>query len=60
MLTKKGQSTLEYVIILTAIVGAIIFAATSFMKPRVQDSLDHVTGTMNNTVQKIAFDEVSN
>lgn len=30
---KKGQSTMEYVIVLTAIVAAIIFAATTFIRP---------------------------
>jgi uncharacterized protein (UPF0333 family) len=30
---KKGQSTLEYVIVFTAIVAAIILAATTFIKP---------------------------
>jgi hypothetical protein len=55
MAGRKGQSTLEYVLILTAIIAAIIFAATQFMKPRVQSSLDHVTDQMSNQVNKIAF-----
>lgn len=53
---RKGQSTLEYVIILTAIIGAILFAATQFIKPRVQNSLDSVTNTMEKQVNKINFD----
>ena len=34
---KKGQSTVEYVIVFTAIAAAIIFAATSIIKPAVND-----------------------
>ena len=54
-LSSKGQSTLEYVVILTAIIAAIIFAATTFMRPRVSASLDHVTNEMNNQVNLIKF-----
>lgn len=32
---KRGQSTVEYVIVFTAIAAAIIFAATSVIKPQV-------------------------
>ncbi|MFZ2604036.1 MAG: hypothetical protein WBI28_03000 [Candidatus Omnitrophota bacterium] len=52
---KKGQSTLEYVIIITAIVAGIIFAATTFLKPRVQNALDHATSEMESGVEKINF-----
>ncbi|MBU1998970.1 MAG: hypothetical protein ABIG46_00670 [Candidatus Omnitrophota bacterium] len=55
MKKRRGQSTLEYVLVLTAIVGAIILAATKFVKPRVEASLDHVTGEMNDQVNKIQF-----
>ena len=33
--SRVGQSTLEYVIVLTAIVAAILFAAAQFIKPNV-------------------------
>ncbi|MFZ2938479.1 MAG: hypothetical protein WA066_07275 [Candidatus Omnitrophota bacterium] len=52
---KKGQSTLEYVIIITAIVAGIIFAATTFLKPRVQNALDHATSEMQSGVELINF-----
>jgi uncharacterized protein (UPF0333 family) len=52
---KKGQSTLEYVLVLTAIVAAIILAATKFVKPRVEGSMDHVSQQMQNQVEKIDF-----
>jgi len=32
---KKGQSTVEYVIVFTAIAAAIIFAAVNIIKPAV-------------------------
>jgi uncharacterized protein (UPF0333 family) len=54
---KKGQSTLEYVLVLTAIVAAIILAATKFVKPRVEGSMDHVSGQMQGQVEKIDFNK---
>ena len=53
MFKKKGQSTLEYVIILTAIIAAIVFAAATFLKPRVESSLDHVSDQMQQGVQQL-------
>lgn len=35
---KKGQSTVEYVIVFTAIAAAIIFAATSIIQPAVNQT----------------------
>lgn len=35
LLCKAGQSTMEYVIVLTAIIAAILFAAVTFIKPSV-------------------------
>lgn len=55
MFKRRGQSTLEYVLILTAIVGAIILAATRFVKPRVEGSLDHVSQEMQDQVGRIKF-----
>ena len=55
MFRKRGQSTLEYVLILTAIVGAIILAATRFIKPRVEGSIEHVTQEMQDQVDRIKF-----
>jgi uncharacterized protein (UPF0333 family) len=53
MSKRKGQSTLEYVIILTAIIAAIVFAAATFLKPKVESSLDHVTTQMELGVQQL-------
>jgi len=33
---KKGQSIVEYVIVFTVVVGAVVFAAGFFLKPSVQ------------------------
>jgi uncharacterized protein (UPF0333 family) len=55
MLGKKGQSTLEYVLVLSAIIAAIIFATITFMRPRLQTSMNHVTNQMANQIQKIRF-----
>ena len=51
----KGQSTLEYVIILTAIIAAIIVAAQMFLKPKLESSLDHTTTQMQQGVERIQF-----
>ena len=53
MLKRKGQSTLEYVIILTAIIAAILFAAATYLKPRIEQSLDHVTNEMEQGINII-------
>ncbi|MFA5411598.1 MAG: hypothetical protein WC321_07080 [Candidatus Omnitrophota bacterium] len=53
---RKGQSTLEYVIILTAIVAGIIIAANMAVQPKVRDSLTHVSGQMEKAVEKINYE----
>lgn len=55
LLQKKGQSTLEYIIIFTAIVGAVLAAANSFIKPRVSGMLDHVSSQAQTAVQHVNF-----
>ena len=37
--SKKGQSVLEYVIVLTAIIAIIIAAATAVIRPAVQQTM---------------------
>jgi Flp pilus assembly pilin Flp len=59
MSKRKGQSTLEYVIILTAIIAAIVFAAVTFLKPRVQSSLDNVTSQMQVGVQQLDLSNIT-
>lgn len=55
MRKRKAQSTLEYVIVLTAIVAAIILAATKFIQPRVENSLDTITQKMTDQIGKVSF-----
>ncbi len=55
MLRKKGQSTLEYVIILTAIIGVVLVFAGGVMKTNTKKSLEHVGQQMENQVTKIDF-----
>lgn len=49
VLGKSGQSTLEYVIVLTAIVAAILFAATQFIKPGVNRIYGETGSKLNDT-----------
>jgi uncharacterized protein (UPF0333 family) len=53
LVKKKGQSTLEYVLVLSAIIAAIIFAAFQFVKPRLQDSMNKVSNEMSKAINKI-------
>ena len=46
---KVGQSTLEYVIVLTAIVAAILFAAAQFIKPSVNKIYGDAGTTLNSS-----------
>jgi uncharacterized protein (UPF0333 family) len=50
---RKGQSTLEYILVLTAIIAAVIYAANAFIKPKVQSSLGHVMNQTEKEVLKI-------
>ncbi len=51
---KRGQSTLEYVIVLTAIVAAVIAAATT-IKSKVTSSFTHAANEMDDAVKKITY-----
>ncbi|MCX5709646.1 MAG: class III signal peptide-containing protein [Candidatus Omnitrophica bacterium] len=52
MFKRKGQSTLEYVIILTAIVAAVIIASR-LVGTKVQSSLEGVSTKMDTKVQNM-------
>lgn len=56
MLQKKGQSTLEYIIVLTAIVAAIIVVANTVIKDRVSNMFGHVANQAETAVRKINFE----
>lgn len=38
-LNKKAQSTLEYIIIITALIAVIFFSANSFIRPAIQNGI---------------------
>ncbi len=47
LLCKAGQSTMEYVIVLTAIIAAILFAAVTFIKPSVNRMYNETSSRMD-------------
>ncbi len=51
---NKAQSTLEYVIILAAVVGAIIAVAAA-LKPKIIDSYDTLGDKMETKVGEVNF-----
>ncbi len=52
---RKGQSVLEYVIVLTAIIAVVITFASVFLRAKVQSSLEHVANEMETGVNKINY-----
>jgi len=53
MYKKKGQSILEYVIVLTVIVAAIAYAASQFIKPAVQRALEDSNASIRNATGRL-------
>jgi len=53
--SRRAQSTLEYILVFTAIVGAVILAANTIIKPRVGNMIDHVTGQAETAVNHVNF-----
>ncbi|MFA5096993.1 MAG: hypothetical protein WC478_06600 [Candidatus Omnitrophota bacterium] len=51
----SGQSTLEYVIILAAVVGAIIVVAATVLKPKLQSSYETLGSKMESKVGDVDF-----
>jgi Flp pilus assembly pilin Flp len=51
---RKGQSTLEYVIILAAVIGAII-AVGVLLKPKLTTSYDNLSTKMQDKVGEVTF-----
>ena len=49
---RKGQSTLEYVIILAAVIGAIILASVA-IKEKVDASYTDLSGSMQTAVANV-------
>ena len=51
----KAQSTLEYVIILAAIIGAIVLIANNVIKSRLQSSYTGLADKMQEKVEEVEF-----
>jgi len=47
MRSKRGQSVLEYVIVLTAIIAIIILAAQNIIRPAVNQLMQNAAGSIN-------------
>lgn len=53
MRCKKGQSILEYVIILTVIVAAIAYFSASTIKPAIQNAMKSSQGAIQNAASQL-------
>jgi len=50
---KKGQSVLEYVIVLTAIIAVIIAGASKILSPAVEHTLESSGQTIENAAARL-------
>ncbi|MBN3038969.1 MAG: class III signal peptide-containing protein [Candidatus Omnitrophica bacterium] len=50
---KKGQSTLEYVIIWTAIIAAILVAANTVFRSAIENAVDETSTKIETEVQNL-------
>ena len=50
---KKGQSVLEYVIIVTAIIAVVILAAQHIIKPAVSTTMSDAARSITNATAKL-------
>lgn len=50
---RRGQSTLEYILVLAAILAAVIAGATTIIKPAVTTALTDSGATMNAATAKV-------
>ena len=53
MYRRKGQSILEYVIVLTAIIAAIVVAATGVIRTSIGSSMDNVGNSIIFSTNKL-------
>ncbi|MDD5431568.1 MAG: hypothetical protein PHO70_01055 [Candidatus Omnitrophica bacterium] len=53
---KKAQSTLEYILVLTAIVAAIVVVSQGVIKEKVISMFGNVANQADKAVSKINFD----
>jgi Na+/H+-dicarboxylate symporter len=53
MRNKRGQSILEYVIVLTVVVAAIAFGAARFLQPAVQQGTTDASASVNDATRRL-------
>ena len=53
MRNKRGQSILEYVIVLTVVVAAIAYGAGQFLKPAVQNTTSDAATSVGDASQRL-------
>lgn len=54
---KKAQSTLEYIIIFTVVVAAVLIAANTMIRGRMQNILNHVSNQAQTAVEHVNFSD---
>ncbi len=54
---RRGQSILEYILVLTAIVGVLVWAAATFIKPAVEQGLTDATTAVGIAADKLPSEE---
>jgi uncharacterized protein (UPF0333 family) len=52
-ISKKGQSVLEYVIVLTAIIAIIVAAAATIIQPSVNQTLNKAASSISNALNRL-------
>lgn len=50
---RRAQSTLEYLLVMSAIVGIIIYAAAKWIKPGVDAALNNSNTVIDNAAAKL-------
>jgi hypothetical protein len=50
--SEKAQSMLEYAIVITAVIGIILYAAANWLKPDVQKSMENAGTAMGDAAEK--------
>lgn len=50
---QKAQSILEYILVVTAVVGVIIYGAAQWIRPAVLNSLDNATEAIGKAADKL-------
>ena len=54
-LGMKGQSIVEYVLIITAVIAVVMVFAAGLFRTNLQDSLEHVSDEMQTQVERIGW-----